>query len=221
VTTVITAVYGGWERAVPDLSHQTVAPDRQILVTDDAAFGEICAPGWEVIVEPRPHLGPNAAAKIPKCRPYVYAPDERHVIWMDASTIPGPPLIERTLAALEHAWIAQFPHPLRDCIHDEAEASVGIPKYHGQLMREQVACYEKIGFPRHWGLWATGVIGWSPFAAAEIGSDWLVQIMHWSMQDQLSQPFLLWRKGVGKPAPIARDLWCDPEGLVWFREHGT
>jgi hypothetical protein len=236
MTTVITAVYGDYEVQLPDLSNQTVPVDRKILVTDTLSHGtaitsvhnQALVDGWEVVVEPRPHLHPNVAAKIPKFLPARYC-DDRYVIWMDANTIAGPQLVERTLIALTGgetgvaSWIAQFPHPLRDCIYDEVGASRGAPglaKYDGQMMEEQVAQYRAVGMPEHWGLWATGVIGSRPQAQLDFRREWLEQVVLWSMQDQLSQPFLLWRHHV-RPVPIARDLWCDPVNLVGFRPHGS
>jgi hypothetical protein len=63
------------------------------------------------------------------------------------------------------------------------------------------------------GLFACGVIARSHTAAlADFGSECLAENMRWSIQDQLSFPFLLWKRGVSVGI-FKEHLWDGP--LKW------
>lgn len=197
---VITAVYDRYDNLAEFLP-QTV-PTEALVITEDPTFR---ADGWNTVWEERPGLHPNRAAKIPKLVPWEYT-DADFVIWIDASfRIVSPDFVE-DIAAL--GTLSQFDHPWRDCIYDEVEASVH-PKYAGEPMRAQVDTYRAAGHPKHWGLWATGVIGRHRTAIVEeMGERWLTEIDRWSFQDQLSQPFVL------------RELGIRPERIPGVYMHG-
>lgn len=191
---VISSIYGGYD--APKVQPEQSVEAEWILVTDR----EIDAPGWKVVVEPRPHMHPCLAAKVAKCRPDLYAPDVDTIVWVDGSL---QFLINSALATiLESLYngnnpIAQVKHPHRECIYDEAEFCVPIPKYAGQPMLQQVEHYRQHGHPSNWGLWATGIIvrsylGHSTRAAHHrMGDAWLREQLRWTFQDQLSEAPLL------------------------------
>lgn len=213
----ISAIYGKYEFVKSPVTQVDVVVDEWVLVTDEP---EIEAPGWRVVVEPRPHLHPNVAAKIPKFRPdlYVSSPNS---IWIDASSIVQPSLAFATLLALEHSWtMAMFPHPNRSRISDEVTASRGLPKYDDLPLEKQVQHYFDNGYPDGHSLWASGVIGRSAANReldAEIGDEWLFEVSRWGFQDQLSLPYILWKHNA-QPAKIGTDLWANPH--IWFGNHG-
>ena len=109
-----------------------------------------------------------------------------------------PPRSPRKPPALAEP-IAQFAHPWRDCIYAEAEASVSLPKYDGQPVTEQAACYRRLGHPEHWGLWASGLIArqHTPEVKAH-GAAWTRETDMWTLQCQISEPFVLPQP---RPAP--------------------
>jgi hypothetical protein len=71
-----------------------------------------------------------------------------------------------------------------------------LAKYQGSRIPEQVASYAADGFPESWGLFACGTIGWrfSP-EAKSLGVRWFSEQSKWSIQDQISLPYLLWATG--------------------------
>lgn len=181
---VVSSSYGGYDNI--DARPEQSLDAEWIMVTDNP---ELDAPGWNVIVEKRPHMHPRLAAKVPKCVPFTYTNADT-IVWMDASCR----LLQRhALASLVEASggapLGQVTHPWRDCIYDEAEASIGMPKYDGQPIREQVAHYKDCGYPVHGGLFATGLIVRNKLndIQAEFGYRWLAEQVYWSYQDQLSQ----------------------------------
>lgn len=70
------------------------------------------------------------------------------------------------------------------------------PKYRDYPIREQIQHYEAQGFPKDWGLFACGVMGWRfTDEARAFGEAWHQHNLDWSIQDQISLPFLLWETG--------------------------
>lgn len=189
--TIITAIYDGYDTLKPTLDQEGVDVD-WVCVTD-------CAPteanGWHIIVEPRPGQHPNVAAKRPKMLPWEYAWFESppcKSLWIDASFRVVSPRLARDVCAMLESWpLYQFPHPWRDCIYAEAEASRDLAKYSAQrhIIEQQMAMYRKHGHPEHWGLWATGIIARDNTNGLvhRLGNSWLRSCQEWSFQDQLSE----------------------------------
>lgn len=190
---LLTAVFDGYDtlKPLPSLEPGCTA----VCVTDGTAEP---AAGWELVVVEPTSAPPNLQAKRPKCLPWEYVDDDL-VVWIDASfQVWRGDVASHYLGWLddEHA-LAQYAHPLRDCIFDEAEASKGIPKYDGLPIDEQLRTYRSLGHPERWGLWATGVIARRrTFEIELLGRRWLDECEQHTFQDQLSQPFVLRQLGL-------------------------
>jgi hypothetical protein len=188
---LITACYGAYDpvRSLP-ADHGF---DDAVLVTDSL---DVVTEGWRVVVEPS-ELHPRLAAKRPKMMPWLYT-DCDAAVWLDASfELNGGGLAKfaRPMIAFQDfiAWV----HPEgRIDISDEAEVSMMLQKYQGSKVREQAAFYKADGMPDKWGLFACGTLGWrfTP-EAKRFGELWYEECVEWSVQDQISLPYLLWREG--------------------------
>ena len=192
--TILTAIYGAYDALKP-LPAQDYPDVDAICVTDDSGAS---GGGWRLVVEPRPGIHPNLAAKRPKMLPWAYT-DADIAIWVDASyrvTSPG-------LAAwLADYPFAQYPHPARDCLFAEAAYSAGMPKYAGLPLAAQTDHYRAAGHPPGWGLWATGIIVRHRTDLIEaFGATWLAECERWGYQDQVSHPYALRTSGL-RPAPL-------------------
>lgn len=174
MVTVIQSVYGDYDDLGPWID-QTVQYER-LLIADS-----------------RLHLGSRMAAKVAKCEPWRYTDDDV-VIWVDGSIVPTDDRFMEHLVDSSSGPISQYAHPHRDCIETEAKASAGMPKYQGQRVIEQAAHYMSKGHPKHWGLWATGIIVYRPHVhyndLYDFGAAWLAEQCAWTVQDQISQPYL-------------------------------
>lgn len=183
---ILTAVYDGYDTVKPFLAQSIEC--EAICVTDDPTLE---VDGWRVLYEPR-DTHPNRSAKHPKMRPWTYT-NARWSVWIDASFR----ITSHTFAedVLQYAKpIAQFRHPDRDCIYDEAAISIGMAKYHGHPIDAQMKRYRVDGHPERWGLWATGVIAREhTLEVMKFGDEWLAEVHEWSFQDQLSEAPLLRR----------------------------
>ena len=206
---VISAIYGPYDTVKP-VMEQTVPVDDWIMVTDDIDVSYDAAhKGWEVVFEPRPHMHPCMAAKIPKFNPELYVESD-YALWVDASFTYEPTMAQMAMDALEWGEIALFPHPHRTTIEAEAELSLTLPKYAHLPLREQVKHYKNDGF-EDTKLWATGVMAYSLGAhmRSEIGNAWLAECARWSYQDEISFPYVM-RKYWQAPVPIGESQFTSP-----------
>ena len=190
---LVTACYGSYDpiRALPE-NHGF---DDAILVTD-YPYAATEAKGWRVIVEPREEH-PRLAAKRPKMMPWLYT-DCDSAVWLDASfEIVDSKFSQWAKEHLAHDDFVVWTHPEgRIDIRQEAPLCWDWPKYKDYPMREQLAHYINDGMPEKWGLFACGTVGWrfTPEAKA-LGESWYNEQLRWSIQDQVSLPYLLWRDG--------------------------
>jgi len=82
-------------------------------------------------------------------------------------------------------------------LYEEAAYCQDWPKYAGQPIRQQVQAYRERGMPGQYGLWACGTLLWHHTAKAQaFGERWLSEQHEWSIQDQISLPYLLWSSDI-------------------------
>jgi hypothetical protein len=137
-------------------------------------------------------------------------------VWVDASFRIGSTTF--AVDALSYADpIAQFVHPWRDCLYDEADAVLGLKKYAPDTeVHAQKAAYLRIAHPEHWGLWATGVIARQHTTRVRmLGDAWTMEVYNHTYQDQISQPFVLRNvdlRPTGLPGTHFSNPWLTYEG---------
>lgn len=188
---ILTSVYGNYDTLKPTLNQKGVEID-WVYVTDHRPLD---AAGWRV--EHNLHWGknPRYASKLPKCKPWEYT-DATASIWIDASfQIISESFVTDMLDIVTNAsnTIAQFRHPVRNCIYEEAHVVAEHRNYaKGQPILEQAEYYWEEGHPEQWGLWSSGVIvRLHTQQNKKMGHLWLDEIGDWSTCDQLSEPFVL------------------------------
>ena len=184
----VCAVYGGYD-LIPPVPEGF---DDCVLVTDVPV-----RTGWRNVVvasQDRPIL----AAKLPKFLPDDFTDCEASC-WIDGSIHVRDGrfsvLVRRLLRDHE---LVLWEHPEdRDCLYDEAAHCWDWPRYAAEPLREQTAAYRAEGMPEHFGLWAAGCIARRHTTRMRaLGEAWLDENRRWSIQDQVSLPYLLWREGI-------------------------
>lgn len=187
---LITSVYGAYD---PVREYDPAwGFDDAVCVTDG-----VDAPGWRVIIAPSDDP-PRLASKRAKMLPWEFT-NCTAAVWVDASIeiINGAAFREwvSDLLGKRDFWVWQHPEGRTD-IRQEGPVCWDWPKYRDYPIREQIAHYEVEGFPANWGLFACGVMAWrfTPETMA-LGRAWLQEQCRWSIQDQISLPYLLWRDG--------------------------
>lgn len=203
---LVTAVYGAYD----EVKKAPPGFDACILVTDQKLRPlRTKVKGWQVVELPMPHLHPRVAAKVPKCRPDWFT-DTDASVWIDGSFRVNDARfahLARTMLADHELVVCEHPESVpgptwtaRNCLYEEATFSASRPKYVDQPVVEQAEDYVSRGMPKGWGLWALGIIGRQHTQVnRELGLEWLLEIERWTVQDQVSLPFLLWQRGL-RPA---------------------
>lgn len=191
--TLITACYGSYDpvRPLPE-DHGF---DDAVLVTD-YPYSATEAPGWRVIVDPR-NEPPRLASKRAKMMPWLYC-DTDSTVWLDASFEVKPSFAAWAQGHLDLNDFVVWQHPEgRIDIRQEVEVCWFFPKYKDYPLREQLQSYVDDGMPEHWGLFACGTVGWNfTDETREFGERWYKEQVRWSIQDQVSLPYLLWSTGM-------------------------
>lgn len=201
---IITSITDGYD-TLKKIKPQFGVDVEWIVVTDGR---EVREPdhGWEImgfspyddpsavglLASPEDMAHPNRMAKLAKCQPWKIT-NAPYSIWIDGAYRVTSPLF--AVEAIRFANpVAQFIHPWRDCLYEEAKASLALVKYMNQQeqIRLQTQEYSQVGHPPNWGLWAGGVIVRKHgIEIMEMDQQWLAEIRRWSYQDQISEPFAL------------------------------
>lgn len=185
---IVTGIYGKYDTLNPIFPQKGLSVE-WVLVTDNPPEDP---KGWRVVFEPRPGVHPNRAAKKPKLFPWLYS-EAYASIWIDGGF--RVQSADFAYEAIQYANpIAQFRHPWRDCIYQEAVCTRTINRYapQAELIEEQAEFYKKNEHPEHWGLWATGIIArYHTPSVRALALSWMHDINEWSFQDQVSQAYSL------------------------------
>jgi hypothetical protein len=184
----VCAIYGGYD-LIPPVPEGV---DDAVLITDVPVRS-----GWRNIVE-HSDAHPRLAAKRPRCRPDLYTDCEAS-LWMDGSVhVLDDRFVRLVREKLSQHELVLWDHPEeRDCFLQEANHCHDWPKYREGPLLEQAAHYLSEGMPEHFGLWATGSIArLHTDRMQRLGDAWLAEMERWTIQDQVSLPYLLWREGI-------------------------
>lgn len=196
---VYTAVMGDYDRPRPVLRR---AVDTTYRFVTDSGYPE---EPWERIEVSRGSQSARKFAKSIKLLPdYMF---ERSV-WVDGNISPNfPSWGELEMTIQGNRDFALFKHPQRDCLFDEAEVCISNNLDKEKVIRKQIDRYEKEGMPRHFGLWAGGVIyRRRKDDVYQVMREWAKEIEMGSIRDQISLPYVLWKLGY-EPGVIRGNLW--------------
>ena len=205
-TAIVTSIYGRYD--VPKPLPADHGFDDAVFVTDV----ELDVPGWRTLVVPS-DFHPRMAAKRPKCVPWEFT-DADCSVWIDgAYAVRGAfrEVVDRHLADADLV-VGEHPEPRADAFEEAAFCSAWL-KYRDWPLSAQIAAYGRAGLPAGSGLWACGTVARRHTTKQMVlGYDWLTECHAWSIQDQVSFPFVCWRAGV-VPA-----TWEEPVSswLDWY-----
>jgi Protein of unknown function (DUF616) len=187
--TLITSIYGDYDqlKSLPYDSGFSSA----VCVTDNP---DLKAKGWNIVYEPS-NLERRLAAKKARCLPWKYV-DTQHSVWLDAAfRLRDKRLFDLAELKFKNYDIIAYDHPeKRKDLYEEAKFCQDWPKYRDCDIRGQVDHYRSLGMPENSGLWETGCIARNHTdQIRQFGCDWLEENKNWSIQDQVSFPYLIWK----------------------------
>lgn len=191
-TNLITAIYGAHDDLKPlPLGHGF---DEAICYTDNP---KLRSDTWQIVLQPFPDMSPRLASKMPKFTPWKFSTADLWV-WLDGSfTITNTGFKDFCLSSLGEHELVVWDHPdrhMRPDVYAEANFSRHMEKYQNQNLDQQVAHYASRGLPAGSGLYACGTIVWRDTEACRVfGEAWMSENLRWTIQDQLSFPYLAWK----------------------------
>lgn len=153
-------------------------------------------------------LHPRMKGKIPKMVQSEYV-DADYYIWADSSfTIHSPNFVQWLINSLSGNEIAFFKHPERSSIKEELNFMQELmannnqyllTRYTGEPMAEQVDCYLSDTTFKDNVLISAGMFIYTKEFLIKYPTfmrDWLLENVLWSVQDQLSLPYMLHKHNV-------------------------
>lgn len=190
---VYTALTGGYERFLP---HEQLDPAYDYVAFTDMPMKD-CG-FWNVRPIDYWHPDPVRMARYVKAHPHKYFADYEVAVWVDANVVVRGELSRYVERLLRQAGIAigGIPHPVRQCIYEEADAVVRAGKDASGRAERQVELYRQEGYPKKHGLIETNlmVINLRHPASRRIMAGWWREMDRHSHRDQLSLNYVLWKE---------------------------
>lgn len=204
---VYTTIFGGYAplRILPPQSVEAdffcITDDPTNLATSSDHSDPKKSVKWNVIEAniPRRDLAARLRAKFFKMFPTEIEQMKNYDvhIYIDGSIeVTSTKFVEYCINNLKSADICLFKHPDRDCIFQEANASIDLIKYKNENINQQMSDYHKF-FPTGAGLYACGILVRRNNSTIKslMGNWWWEQIKY-TYQDQLSFPVVCKMKGI-------------------------
>ncbi len=193
---VYTTIFGNYDQ-LKSLPTQTIEADYFCITDLENEITTHCAnlPGeqWRMIpvAYPNNELSPRMRAKYFKMFPWEVATLAGYetVIYIDSSIKVTSDQFVRFCVDSCVNDMALYAHPQRDCIYEEAKASLSLIKYRSQGLTHQISRYHEL-YPPNAGLWACGIMVrkiHSPIIRA-LMKNWWWENVKWTFQDQISFP---------------------------------
>ena len=165
-------------------------------------------------------LHPRLQSKIPKMLGFEYHPGYDYYIWLDGSIqIHSSETISWLVSCCGGNDIALFRHPFRNSIRDELNYMVKLMqegnsyllnRYTNEPMIEQVEMYESDSEFRDDCLYALGAFVYNKSIINKgILNNWFYHNARYSIQDQLSFPYLLFKHQI-KSSIIEKNIFQNP-----------
>lgn len=181
---------------------------RRVLFTDR---DDLDFPGVDIIRQPADGLDPARASRRAKLMPHRYLPEDWS-LWLDNKSRlrRDPSDILATLQAQSSQAFFAFPHFRRDCVYQELQTcwENGLDDY--RTLKERERTYRAEGMPEHAGLIEGHFIlrrHHEP-SVATFGEEWFDHVCRFSRRDQISFPYLAWKRGFDY-APIRVLDWAE------------
>lgn len=155
--------------------------------------------GWKVkLIKDSPYSN-RRTARYYKINSHLVLPEHDYSLWMDSRFEIYP---ERILKFIKkhkkHDMTCyEYPWKKKDCLYREA-VTCAMSRYNNSpKIYEQMKRYKEEGFPKHYGLCATGVIiRKNNDKVREFNEIWWDEVKNYSERDQLSHMYAVWKSGM-------------------------
>ena len=198
---VYTAIVGDYDDLQP-IGRRTPGWDYVCFTDSDVAPGS----GWTIVpVEAADDLDDTRRSRRPKILVHEAMGGYDLTIWHDASMEILCDLDEFLARRMpRRAVMSVMSHPSRDCAYDEAIKCMADRRASVEALREQMAAYDREGYPRHNGLIYGGLlVRRNTPEVGELMELWWAEVLRHSRRDQVSFNYALWKFGRERERPLA------------------
>lgn len=211
---VYTAIFGGVDDLKIPAEHVREPDVDYVCFTDNK---DLRSDFWDIRYGSCENEDPRMNAKQYKILPHFYLPHHELSIWIDGSAEIINPLGPFVVQNLSYSPIAMCHHPKLDCVYEEAAYYFMGWRSQRYRVMEQVESYEKEGLIPHFGLLMGGMIirRHMEEVCIDVMDNWWREIRTWTIQDQVSLGYLLWRDN----PPIYKIMPKMLEKFVKFGQH--
>lgn len=128
--------------------------------------------------------------------PHILFPKYKYSIWVDGNVqivADMMPLIDR----MNNAAMATFENPRHNCIYTEARYNICQNNARVGELENQIQIYKQDGFPVQFGMREFSIIARKnqDVEMQHLMELWWEQVSKYTMRDQISFPYVLWKNG--------------------------
>ena len=134
-----------------------------------------------------------------KLLPYQYLKGYDYTVYVDGN-IRINTRIRPVIGKMNGKMIGVHFHHERDCAYDEAKAVRLLNKADKRSLRKQIKDYKEQKFPRHYGLYANGVLicNLNSQETIVLLREWWKSYYKYKTRDQICLPYAVWKCGTNK-----------------------
>lgn len=192
---VYTAIYGKYDKLTEPLY---VNPELDYFaftdqdIPDDSVWKKMDLSSFPQLN----NLDDYHRAKFFKIFPYVFFPDYDFSIWVDGNVKIVADIYPLAIMAGD-ADMATYENPHHDCIYTEEKYVVFYNRVNEVAIERQIGDYRREGFPEHYGMREFSIIYRNHHSKEchEMMEEWWQHCNKYTMRDQISLPFILWKHG--------------------------
>lgn len=146
------------------------------------------------------HLSPREKNRWFKLHPHLLFPDYEYSVYMDGRIrliADVMPMVD----AMEQKFLGVHLHATKmDCLYEGAKTVLASKKASREKVEMQMQAYKNEGYPKHQGLFENGILirNHNNRLCIEVMEEWWNQLCKFTIRDQLSLNYVLWKYHVDK-----------------------
>jgi len=153
---------------------------------------------WNVILLPFLYRDPRMSARALKILSHKVMMNYDFSVWVDGSFTIVSSIVDFVFNVCKGENLSSFKHPQRDCIYKEARVCQlrGMDKF--SIISKQMKWYKSLEYPKNNGLTMSGILVRrnNNEDVKIFNEEWWNIVDNYSIRDQLSFCFILWKYGI-------------------------
>ncbi len=214
---IYTCIVGAYDSVKEPVYHSKNCD--YFLVTD----GEVSKDSiWKKIdlgsIENTLPLNSREKARYIKTHPHELFPNYAYSVWVDGSfTIMAD--VMPLIGGMHNSWFGV--HTISsgmDCVYENALCEIGEKKAPKKDIERQVQTYKSEGYPKHNGLYETGILirRHNDELCIKVDEDWWGEMKKFCMRDQMSINYVMWKNSISDTdiCILGNNIYLNPR-FMW------